>query len=168
MITRVRDTGRTLGRIRDTGRTLAAPDTKDLAKTLGASEVVIMRRAPRDTRSMAELRTPGGEAAMSLAMATAARVVYSHITKQPGVRGGRACIDATRIAAVDIAAVLEAGKTPEMVCAVYPSLSLAQIHAAISYYYENGQAIEAELAEDADWEQEHERCRAEYLARSAR
>lgn len=57
MITRVRDTGRTLSGIRDTGKTLPALDTKDLAKALGASEVVVTRRAPRDIRSMAELRS---------------------------------------------------------------------------------------------------------------
>lgn len=105
---------------------------------------------------------------MSLAMATAAKIVYSHITKEPGVRGGRACVDATRIAVVDIVAMLKAGKSPEQMLVEYPSLSLAQIHAAISYYYENKSEIEAELAEDDGWEQDHERRKAEHLARTAK
>ena len=102
-------------------------------------------------------------------MATTAKIVYSHITKEPGVRGGRACVDETRIAVVDIVAMLRAGQSPEHVPVAYPSLSLAQIHAAISYYYyENRPEIEAELAEDDGWEEEHERRKAEHIARSAR
>ena len=57
MITRIKDTGRTLGGIRDTGRTLPALGREDLQKALGASEVVVTRRAPRDIRSLAELRS---------------------------------------------------------------------------------------------------------------
>jgi len=98
-------------------------------------------------------------------MATAAKTVYSHITKEPGVRGGRACIDQTRIAVIDVVAMLKAGKPPEQMLVAYPSLNLAQVHAAISYYYENKDEIEAELAEDVGWEQDHERRKAEHLAR---
>jgi hypothetical protein len=57
MITRIKDTGRTLGGIRDTGRTLPALGREDLQKALGASEVAVTLRAPRDIRSMAELRS---------------------------------------------------------------------------------------------------------------
>jgi uncharacterized protein (DUF433 family) len=96
-------------------------------------------------------------------MATAAKTVYSHVTKEPGVRGGRACIDRTRIAVVDIVALLKRGQTPEQMLLAYPSLNLAQLHAAISYYYENQDEIEAELAEDEGWEKDHERRKAEHL-----
>jgi uncharacterized protein (DUF433 family) len=96
-------------------------------------------------------------------MATAAKTVYSHVTKQPGVRGGRACIDETRIAVVDIVAMLKMGKSAEEMLVAYPSLNLAQVHAALSYYYENRNEIDAELAEDDGWEEEHERRKAEYL-----
>jgi uncharacterized protein (DUF433 family) len=98
-------------------------------------------------------------------MATAARAVYSHVTKQPGVRGGKACIDDTRIAVADIVALLKAGKIPTEMLAAYPSLNLAQVHAAISYYYENRDEIEATFAKDDEAETEHERRRAEYVAR---
>ena len=96
-------------------------------------------------------------------MATAAKTVYSHVTKQIGVRGGRPCIDDTRIAVVDIVAMLKQGKSAEQMLLAYPSLNLAQVHAAISYYYENQKDIEAELAEDDGWEDEHERSKAESL-----
>ena len=99
------------------------------------------------------------------AMATAAKTVYSHITKDPDVRGGRACIDQSRIAVVDIVALLKQGGSDQQMREAYPSLNLAQIHAAISYYYENKEEIEAELAEDEGWEEDHERRKAEHLAR---
>ena len=57
MITRIKDTGRTLGRIRDTGKTLPPLDPKNLQKALGASEVVVTRRVPRHVRSMTELKS---------------------------------------------------------------------------------------------------------------
>jgi hypothetical protein len=34
--------------------------------------------------------------------ATAARAVYSHVTKTPGICGGKACIDSTRIRVMDV------------------------------------------------------------------
>jgi uncharacterized protein (DUF433 family) len=79
--------------------------------------------------------------------------------------GGPPCIDNTGIAVADVVALLEAGKTPEEMRVAYPSLSLAQIHAAISYYYDRPDEIEATFAEDDAAEAEHERRRADYLAR---
>ena len=38
-------------------------------------------------------------------MATAAKTVYSHVTKDPEVCGGKACIDGTRIRVMDIEAL---------------------------------------------------------------
>ena len=55
--------------------------------------------------------------------------------------------------------------TPEQIRARYPDLNLAQIHAALPYYYANLEEIEAELAEDQGWEEDHERRRAEHVAR---
>ena len=101
-------------------------------------------------------------------MATAAKVVYSHITKQPGVRGGKACIDDTRIAVVDVVALLKQGLGDHQIVERYPSLNLAQVHAAISYYYENREELEADLAEDDSAESEHERRKTEYLSRRTR
>lgn len=102
---------------------------------------------------------------MALAMATAPKLVYSHITKAPDVRGGRACVDGRRIAVVDIVFLWKEGQSPEQILEAYPALTLAQVHAALSYYYENPAEIEAELVEDDGWEEEDERLKAEYLAR---
>ncbi len=39
------------------------------------------------------------------------------------------------------------GKTPEQVHDAYPHLSMAQIHAALAYYYDHKDAIDAEIEE---------------------
>ena len=98
-------------------------------------------------------------------MATVAKVVYSHVTKRAGVRGGKACIDETRVSVADVVALLKQGLGDRQIIERYPSLNLAQVHAAISYYYENPEELEADLAEDDGAEGEHERRKAEYLSR---
>lgn len=98
--------------------------------------------------------------------AMSARTVYPHITKDPEVRGGRACIDGTRIAVLDIVCLLKEGRRPDEMVGVFASpLSMAQIHAALAYYYDHANEIEASFGESARWEADYERERAEYLRR---
>lgn len=47
---------------------------------------------------------------------------------------------------------------PEAIHKQYPDLSLAQIHAALTHYYDNKQKIDSEIQADADFA---EKCRAE-------
>jgi uncharacterized protein (DUF433 family) len=98
-------------------------------------------------------------------MATAAKTVYSHITKDPQVRGGRACIDRSRVAVVDVVFWHKEGHSPEQILAAYPSLSLEQLYAALSYYYGHQAEVEAELAEDEGWDEAHEAAKVKHLAR---
>ena len=101
-------------------------------------------------------------------MATAAKTtVYTHITKTPGVCGGQPAIDDTRVRVKNIVALLKEGKTPEQMLVEYPLLNLAQVHAALAYYYDYTEEIEAALKEDEEWEARHEQLRAERLARRA-
>jgi uncharacterized protein (DUF433 family) len=98
-------------------------------------------------------------------VATASKTVYSHITKDPEVCGGRPCIDATRIRVLDIASLQRQGYSPGEMLKAYPSLNLAQVHAALSYYYENPGEIEAALEEDRRIGEKIERDRLEFLKR---
>jgi uncharacterized protein (DUF433 family) len=99
---------------------------------------------------------------------TAGKTVYSHITKDPGVCGGKACIDGTRITVKDIVCLHEEGYSPEKMLNVFATpLSLAQVYAALAYYYDHTKEIEASFAEEDKAEEEHERKRAEYLKRRA-
>ena len=99
-------------------------------------------------------------------MATAAKAFYGHITHNPRVLGGRACIDDTRIRVLDIVQLLHEGRRPEEMLDVFAvPLTLAQVHAALAYYYDHPQEVEEAYRDGERWEAEYERDRAEYLSR---
>lgn len=102
-------------------------------------------------------------------MATAAKTVYSHITKDPRVCGGKACIDSTRIRVIDVVQLQREGKKPEEMKTIFPvPLTLAQVYSALAYADEHPGEIEADFAEGARVEAMIERDRAEYLKRHGR
>ncbi len=99
---------------------------------------------------------------MKLAMATAARTVYAHITKDPRVCGGKACIDNTRIRVMDIVELQREGQKPEDMRNVFAvPLTLAQVYSALAYADENPEEIEANFAEGPEVEAQIDRDRAE-------
>ena len=101
------------------------------------------------------------------AMATAAKVVYPHIVKEPGYCGGKAAIDNTRVRVNNVAWLAKQGLTPQQVLEHYPDLTLAQVHAALAYYYDNTGEIDAELAAEEQAAADFEREKAELLAKRA-
>ena len=103
-------------------------------------------------------------------MATAlAAIAYPHISKTPGVCGGKACIDGTRIRVMDIVVLHQQNMPPEQMLEYYSSrpLTLSEVHAAIAYYYDHKDEIEASFEEDRQWEADYESRKAEYLSRPA-
>lgn len=71
------------------------------------------------------------------------------MVRTSGMYGGLPCIEGHRIAVHDIAEYIHQGYTAErIVSEVYPHLSLAQVSAAIHYYYEHQEEIDREIAED--------------------
>jgi uncharacterized protein (DUF433 family) len=70
-----------------------------------------------------------------------------HVTLTPSVCGGKPCIAGTRIRVWDVASLAQAGYSPDEILASYPHLTLADVHAALAYYYDNREAIEAQAAE---------------------
>jgi uncharacterized protein (DUF433 family) len=100
-------------------------------------------------------------------MATAAKIVYPHIVKEPGYCGGKAAIDDTRVRVNNVAWLAKQGLTPPQVLEHYPDLTLAQVHAALAYYYDNRDEIEAELAAEDQADDDFERRKAELLAKRA-
>lgn len=72
-----------------------------------------------------------------------------HITKTPGVCGGRACIAGHRIRVMDIVVWYEMrGYRPEQIVDLFPGISLADVYAALAYYFDNREEIEAEFRKD--------------------
>ncbi len=89
--------------------------------------------------------------------------VYSHITKIPGVCGGKATIDGRRVRVMDVVVLQQQGETPEQILEAYDFLNLAQIYAALSYYFENPEEIDAQLNADEERDARFEREKTEFL-----
>jgi uncharacterized protein (DUF433 family) len=67
------------------------------------------------------------------------------ITTDADVRGGRPCVGGTGIRVIDIAmAHLFHQRTPDEISSDY-ALSLAQVHAALAYYYEHKSELDADI-----------------------
>jgi len=100
-------------------------------------------------------------------MATAPATSYPHISKTPGVCGGKACIAGTRIRVMDIVVLHQQGVPPEQMLEHYSSrpLTLAEVHSALAYYYDHKDEIEASFEEDRKSEAEHDARKSEYLSR---
>ena len=75
-----------------------------------------------------------------------------HITKTPGVCGGRACIAGHRIRVLDIVVWHEKrGYSPDEIVDMFPGITLADVYAALTYYFDNPQEIEAEFQNSDQW-----------------
>lgn len=76
-------------------------------------------------------------------------VIAQHITKTPGVCGGRACIACHRIRVQDIVAMHEMrGMSPKEILAEYPSITLSDVHAALAYYYDHEDEIQEDFRKE--------------------
>ena len=61
------------------------------------------------------------------------------------------------------------GSSPEEMCWQYPHLSLAQIHAALAYYYDHQEQLDQALSRELEhWEEEAARFRDSPLRRKLR
>ena len=68
-----------------------------------------------------------------------------YIEKRPEVCGGKACLKGHRIRVQDVVAMSEVqGRDPDEIADMY-QLSLAQVHAALTYYFENMDEIREEM-----------------------
>lgn len=74
-------------------------------------------------------------------------------------KNGVAYISGTTMKMAHIAIDAETwGMTPQQIQENYPRLSLAQVHAALAYYYDHKDAIDARIAQEKE---EYERLRVE-------
>ena len=78
-------------------------------------------------------------------------VIRQHISKTPGVCGGRACIAGHRIRVMDIVVLHEKrGLCPEEIVYQYPSITLADVYAALAYHLDNREEIEADFRHERE------------------
>lgn len=92
-------------------------------------------------------------------------VIAPGITRHANIRFGKACIEGTRLAVMDIAALDDQGLTPEEILVVYPDVTLEQIGHALAYYRAHPEEIEAEFERQERGFEEMERKWEEYVAR---
>ncbi|MBC8870315.1 MAG: DUF433 domain-containing protein [Planctomycetes bacterium] len=75
--------------------------------------------------------------------------IAEHIEITPGVCGGRPRIAGHRIRVQDVAVWHECqGQTPDEIVARFPELSLADVHAALAYFFDHREEIRKHI--DAD------------------
>ena len=78
-------------------------------------------------------------------------IMEQHISVDPAVRGGRPSIAGTRLAVADIALLhLKLGLSLEEIAAKY-ILTLADVHAAMTYYYDHRSEIDQSIAGDTSF-----------------
>ncbi len=75
-----------------------------------------------------------------------AEVTKDRITRTEGVCGGRACIAGHRVRVLDIVEWHEhQGMTPDDIVSEIPSITLADVHAALVYYFDHLTEIREEM-----------------------
>ena len=86
---------------------------------------------------------------LDLAVMDAARKLHipaDYVDVLPDVCGGRPHIRGTRVRVSEIASrYVYQGESVDDIAEALPQLTLAQVHAALAYYYDNHDEIEAEL-----------------------
>jgi uncharacterized protein (DUF433 family) len=82
-------------------------------------------------------------------MPTTAAITHIHTDEQ-----GRAWIDDTNVKVMEVVKDwLAHGSSPEEMCCQYPHLSLAQVHAALAYYYDHQEQLDRALNRELEqWE----------------
>jgi len=71
-----------------------------------------------------------------------------YIVRTPGVCGGKPRIEGHRIKVEHIAVCHERrGMSPDEIVTSHPTITLAQVHAALAYYYDHKQEIDEDVEE---------------------
>ena len=84
------------------------------------------------------------------------------IARSPGIKGGTPHIAGTGVTVRTIVRWHQGGLLPEEIVGRLGHLSLAQVHAALAFYYANREALDREMSEEAA---ESERMERDHLAR---
>ena len=77
---------------------------------------------------------------------------WGYIVQDEGICGGQPRIVDTRLKVQLIALEYDRlGWTPDQICDAHPGITLAQVHAAISYYYDHKEDIDRTIREDQEF-----------------
>jgi uncharacterized protein (DUF433 family) len=80
------------------------------------------------------------------------------ITRSPEVCGGKACIAGHRVRVLDVVAWHEhQGMTPDEIVSHIPTITLADVHAALAYYFDHIDEIQQEMRAEREFSEEFRR-----------
>ncbi len=92
-------------------------------------------------------------------------VIREHIVATPDTCGGKPRIAGSRIRVKDVAIMHERqGISPEEIVSEFPHLTLAGVYAALAYYHDHREEINAEITADLAWYEE-QKARSPSLVR---
>ena len=78
-------------------------------------------------------------------------IKIQHITKTSGVCGGKGCIAGHRIRVMDVVLWHEMrGYSPDEIVEMFPGITLADVHAALAYYFDHREEINADFKRDQE------------------
>ncbi len=89
----------------------------------------------------------------------AKKQTYPYITSNPDIADGAPLITDTRITVQTIAGYYQMGMSVDEILATLSHLSPAQVHSALTYYFDHQDEIDKALAENSDeekWKQKIE------------
>jgi uncharacterized protein (DUF433 family) len=88
----------------------------------------------------------------------------SRISRTPGVCGGKACIAGHRVRVLDVVVWHEHhGLTPDEIVSHVPSITLADVHAALAYYFDHIEEIREEMRAERAFAEEFRRSHPSLL-----
>ncbi len=77
------------------------------------------------------------------------------ITRVPGVCGGKPIIDGLRVRVQDVVICHQKeGMTPEEIREGFPILTLSQVYAALAYYFQHREEIDADIDSEDQFAEE--------------
>ena len=75
------------------------------------------------------------------------KVTYRYIAREPGVRGGQAIVEGTRIGVHDVIGLLQSGETVDStVSRCFPELTRSQVYECLAYYEDHRGEIDVLVA----------------------
>ncbi len=81
--------------------------------------------------------------------------IINHIEITPGICGGKPRIAGHRIRVEDIVIWHESmGMSPDEIVSQYPTITLADVYAALSYYHDHFEEIRKQMEEDTTFARE--------------
>ena len=92
---------------------------------------------------------------------SSSNVQTAYIVTNPRICFGKPRIAGTRMAVKFIVGeYVHWGLSPDEICSYHPGITLAQVHAALSYYYDHKEEMDREAREEIEWAERMEREQA--------